>query len=406
LRAKGAEPKRNKSAWVRRSLDMARTPILIIDDEPAVVESLREFLEDEGYEVHGAMGAREGLDLFLRLHPALLMTDLRMPEMSGMELIAEVRKRNKSVPIIIFTGYGSFNNAVEAIRLDVFDFITKPMDLDYLRQTLNQAREMVQTTREIRNGMSILHDQIALLQSEWRGRQDKLVQLEPFIQTGKLLSSILQDLSNPLTCIMGEAKLLRVLHPQVKSLKGIQDQVLRMQEIIAASLKRVKSLHTREPEWLQLNDLLRDEVLIMETDQHFRLNVVKEWDLDAELPLIRGGVAQLAQVFGNILANAVDSMKGRPESKLLIKTRGNGSAVYASIGDTGTGMSERIKDRIFEPFFSTKPPEDAINGGHDDRIGLYRCKEVIQQYGGYIEVRSEPESGATFIVHLPAARRS
>ena len=384
---------------------MTSTPILIVDDEPAVLEGLREFLEDEGYEVHEAMGARDGLDLFAAVNPDLVMTDLRMPGMSGIDLIGEIRKVSRSVPIIVFTGYGSFSNAVDAIRLDVFDFITKPIDLDYLKHTLDQARGMVHTTQEIQSEMSVLQEQIALLQSEWKGQLEKLAELEPVVQTGRLLSSILHNLSSPLSYIMGEAALLRARHPEVRNLGAIQEQAFRMQGIITAAMKRVKALQTRESEWVQLNDLLREEVLFLETDWYFMVNIAQEWDLDPDLPLIRGTAAQLSRVFENILSNAAEAMKGRSGNRLVIRTWGDASGVYVSIRDTGTGIPERVRERIFEPFFSTKAPDVSNVRGLGKGIGLYHCREVVRQYGGRIEVQSEPEKGATFIVYLPVAKR-
>lgn len=126
---------------------MHDTPILIVDDEESVLEGLGEFLEDEGYKVYKAQNGNVGLEVFRSVKPELVMTDLRMPGMSGIELISEIRKLKENIPIIVFTGYGAFDTAKHAIHLRVFDFLEKPVEMEVLKKTLDRARRNVEAAR-------------------------------------------------------------------------------------------------------------------------------------------------------------------------------------------------------------------------------------------------------------------
>ena len=99
------------------------TPVLIVDDEESVLDAVSIFLEDEGYDVYLAADGERALEAFEAVKPYAVVTDFRMPCISGIELMRRIRSLNHHVPILIMTAYGSLEVAVDAIRLDVFDFI-------------------------------------------------------------------------------------------------------------------------------------------------------------------------------------------------------------------------------------------------------------------------------------------
>lgn len=381
---------------------MTRTSILIVDDEPALVDGLTEFLEDEGFSVHQALEGRSGLGLFKSVRPEMVLTDLKMPGLPGMNLIGEIRKIDKNVPIIVITGYGTMNAAIDAIRLDVFDFITKPIDLDYLKTKLDDARTSMRASQEVQKSMEGLQEQLALVQMEWKEQMSKLSEVEPLIQTGRLLAAVLHNLSNPLTYIMGQSQLLYNLHPEMENLKLIQDQAVRMRNIIGTIAKRVRVSQKRDQEWLQLNDLIQEEFYFLESHPYLKHDVDMEWQLDSNLPLVRGVAIDFCQVFGNLLRNAVEAMHHKSLKKITIRSWDDSEGVHLSIQDTGHGIPEHLMPRIFQPFFSTKTSDIGLAGGLGMGIGLYHCRELILQYGGSIEVKSQPNVGSVFTVHLPA----
>jgi signal transduction histidine kinase len=380
---------------------MDQTPILIIDDEPSVLEALRIFLEDEGYEVHEALEGETGLKLFEAVSPDVVVTDLRMPGMPGRDVINEIRKLNQSVPIIVITGYGTLDSAIEAIRSEVHDFITKPIDLDYLKSTLEKARSGLKTAEEIQKGMISLRQQVDLLQLEWKEQLSRLVEVEPLVQTSRLLAAILHNLNSPLTFIMGQAELLQAVHPEVENLDAIREQAARMKRMMTTFVKRLRTSQSRDTEPLLLNELLREEVLFLETHPYLKARVDTTWELDTSLPLLNGVAADFSQVFGNILRNALEAMHGQPQKKLKIHTWHDETDIHISIHDNGPGIPEHLMEKVFEPFFTTKTLDCGSPGSLGMGIGLYHCREIVHQYGGSLEVLSKPSQGAAFVIHLP-----
>jgi len=380
---------------------MTGTPILLIDDEPGVLEGLREFLEDEGYDVHGALEATEGLEVFRSVRPDLVLTDLRMPGMSGIELIGEIRKLDRETPIIVVTGYGTLESAIDAIRLDVFDFVTKPIDLDSLKGTLEKAKTALTRVDQVEREMALLREQLEIFQSQWKEQLSRFSEVEPLIHTGRLVAGILHNLNNPLTYIMGQAELLKIIHPEVENIDVIQQQATRMKRIMSTVTKKMRDSQNRQSTWLQLNEILREEMFFLESHPCYKLQIETEWRLAQNLPLVKGIVSDFSQIFGNILRNAAEAMNGQALKRVVISTEHDERAIYVQFSDNGPGIPAHLRDRIFEPFFSTKSSGTVMAGGMGMGIGLYHCREMIRNYGGQIEVSSKPGEGATFIISLP-----
>jgi len=380
---------------------MADTPILIIDDESGVLEGLRFFLEDEGYDVHEALEAKEGLEVFRSVNPNVVVTDLRMPGMSGIELISEIKKLNAATPIIVITGYGTYESAVDALKLHVFDFIKKPIDLDTLKVALDKAKAEVSHADVINREIVALREQLELFQSQWKEQLAKFSELEPLIHTGRSMASILHNLNNPLTFIMAQSELLRVLHPEVQDIDVIHQQAVRMMRIVSTVTKKVKDCQEPVSSWLQLNDILKEEMYFLESHPLYKLQIETKWYLSENLPLFKGTASDFSQIFGNILRNAVEAMKDLSNRKLVISTWHDSESTFVSIEDSGPGISAHLMESIFQPFFSTKASGTGNTGGLGMGIGLYHCKELIRQYGGQIEALSKPGRGATFVITLP-----
>ncbi|MGA7878599.1 MAG: response regulator [Desulfoferrobacter sp.] len=380
---------------------MADMPILIIDDEPGVLEGLRFYLEEEGYDVHEALEAKDGLEVFRSVNPDIVVTDLRMPGMSGIELIGEIKKLNADTPIIVITGYGTYESAVDALKLHVFDFIKKPIDLNTLKTALDKAKAEVSQADEIGHEIVALREQLELFQSQWKEQLAKFSDFEPLIHTGRSMASILHNLNNPLTYIMAQAELLKVLHPEVRNIDVIHQQAARMMRIVSTVTKKMKESQKSASSWLQLNDILKEEMYFLESHPLYKLQIETKWYLSENLPLFKGMASDFSQIFGNILRNAVEAMKDSPSQKLAISTWLDSGSIFVSIEDSGPGISAHLMESIFQPFFSTKASGSGNTGGMGMGIGLYHCRELIRQYGGQIEALSKPSRGATFVITLP-----
>jgi signal transduction histidine kinase len=381
-------------------MSMSQTPVLIVDDEPSVLEGLQEFLEDEGYDVHLSGNSSEALGAFERVKPEVVVMDLRMPGLSGIEVIRQIREINEDIAIIVITGYGSFESAVDAIRLNVFDFISKPIDLDQFKASLDRARDSMKTARKIQKEIEVIRERIFQAKShlEMHSERDNV---ELFTDAGQSMAGILHNLNNPLNYIMGQTQILQMIYPEMKVFKKIDKQASRMAQIIQSVLRKFKDSKVFQEEWLDFNQLLKDEITYLESHPYFQCELRKEWHLDENLPKFKGVAADFAQIFGNILCNAAEAMKGQAIKRIIISTDHKDSEITITVEDNGPGIPEKIQDRIFDPFFSTKSKELVISGSFGTGLGLYSCRQLVAEYGGSIEAISKPCQGAVFVIRLP-----
>ena len=124
--------------------------ILVVDDDKALVDDLVEFLTKLGYEAFPAYDGREGLTKFEQKDFQVVITDLKMPEMDGMKLLEEMRKLDSDVNVIVLTGYGSIESAVQAVKGGAYDYITKPIKFDEIELVVNRAMEKYTIFRQMR----------------------------------------------------------------------------------------------------------------------------------------------------------------------------------------------------------------------------------------------------------------
>lgn len=148
-------------------LSESQTRILVIDDDDAVRESFRNFLEDHDYIVCEATNGREGLERFEAESPDVVMVDLRMPELDGLQLLEKLAKRFPKIPLIVVSATGQIDDAVEAMHLGAWDYLLKPVtDLSLLEQAIVKALERVDAVERHNRQVSDLQQQVDTLLAE------------------------------------------------------------------------------------------------------------------------------------------------------------------------------------------------------------------------------------------------
>ncbi len=129
--------------------DLKRTKILIIDDEPLILQSVSCYFDDLGYEVLRAENGQEGLEIFLSVLPDVVITDLRMPGVSGFDVVTALSKDYPNTPVLVVSGTGSLPDAMEAVRAGAWDFVTKPItDLVILEHAVEKAMDRARLLRD------------------------------------------------------------------------------------------------------------------------------------------------------------------------------------------------------------------------------------------------------------------
>jgi signal transduction histidine kinase len=230
--------------------------------------------------------------------------------------------------------------------------------------------------------------------------QRTLGHAERLALSGRLMAEVAHEVGTPLHSVAGHLELLRQdLPPGVASgdlhhrLDVIDGQLRRVIEIIARLLDLTRRA-SREATLVDLNGLVRDCVDLVRPGV-VSAGIGLTLDADPRLVTLRGHADQLQQVVLNLLTNAIDATA--PGGRIRVQTRGDESAVELHVSDTGHGISDADRSRIFEPFFSTKEP------GRGTGLGLFVSAQIVREHRGRIEVTSAEGAGSTFRVVLPKA---
>ena len=409
--------------------------ILVIDDETTIRRAIAVFLSDQGYDVREAPDGRAGLACFRRDNPDVILVDLRMPEIDGLEVLRVVAEESPQTPTIVISGTGVMAHAVEALHRGAWDYVLKPIqDMGVLEHSVVKVIERAELIRENRAHQERLEEQIkqrtAELESanralteqidermraedERRSLEAQLRHAQKMEAVGQLAGGVAHDFNNVLTAILGNAELAeRSIESFVppdsratEALKQIEQSALRAagltRQLLAFSRRQVS-----QPRVIDLNRTLID------MDGMLRRLLTENIHLTMHNPPAVGNIridpGQMEQVIMNLVVNARDAMPNG--GKLIIETADAnlddaygalhaeakpGPHVMLSVSDTGVGMTGETQERVFEPFFTTKV------FGRGTGLGLAMVYGIVQQVGGHITVYSEPGRGTTFKVFVP-----
>ena len=163
--------------------------ILLVDDEEGIRKVLGISLADAGYVVHVAASGEEALRIFSKEHPAIVLTDVKMPGMDGIELLQKIKQESPDTEVIMITGHGDMDLAIKSLKYEAVDFITKPINDDALEIALNRARERITLRRQLReytnNLEQLVHD-----------RTKELVEAEKLAAVGQTVAGLSHAIKN------------------------------------------------------------------------------------------------------------------------------------------------------------------------------------------------------------------
>ncbi|OGP73582.1 MAG: PAS domain-containing sensor histidine kinase, partial [Deltaproteobacteria bacterium RBG_16_50_11] len=233
------------------------------------------------------------------------------------------------------------------------------------------------------------------IERELREMQQALLHSEKLAAMGRLTSQIAHELNNPIYGIMNTLELLKTEIPPESKRRRILELSLSEIQRLAEMLKNMLSFSKPEEEKrrpVNLNELIEGILMVMEKQMR-ESNVHVETHLDSSIPEVMASTNQMRQVMLNLFKNAKEAMpKG---GGLTIWTAREEDDVVIRIKDTGVGIPEEIRDRIFEAFFTTKQKVKGVG------LGLSVCYGIVKDHGGEINFDSEAEKGTTFTIRLP-----
>ena len=235
--------------------------------------------------------------------------------------------------------------------------------------------------------------------------REELARFGRLATAGQLTAALAHEVKQPLTGILTNAqaarRILEADRPDLAELRSIVGDIIEDDQRAARVIQRLRGmLKRREPErtTIDVNRLIEDVARFLRTDAVMR-HALLHTELEPDLPPIRGDVVQLQQVVVNLALNGLDAMRDVPAERrrLLITTRRAGDGVCVGVGDAGTGLTSASQERIFEPFFSSKPEGMGM--------GLPIARSIVSAHGGHLWAVNNPDGGASFFFTLTAAGR-
>jgi two-component system NtrC family sensor kinase len=233
------------------------------------------------------------------------------------------------------------------------------------------------------------------IERELQKMQEALLQSEKLAAMGRLTSQIAHELNNPIYGIMNTLELLKTEIPPESKRRRILELSLSEIQRLSEMLRNMLSFSKPEEEKrrpIKIDELIEGILLVMEK-QMKESNIQVETFLAPDIPEIMASTNQMRQVMLNILRNAKEAMpKG---GTLVVKTVREGDGVMIHIQDTGIGIPEKVRDKVFEAFFTTKQKVKGVG------LGLSVCYGIIKDHHGEIKIESEEGKGTTVIISLP-----
>jgi len=377
--------------------------ILIVDDERPNLTVLRNFLE-AGYRVSEAQSGAEALGIAKATDLDIVITDQRMPEMTGVELLEQIRDLKPDVAGIVLTGFTDPPALISAInRARVFRFLKKPWQPDDILEAVRQASEHVYQARAIRRLVALLAkrtDELDASLVQIRRTQTQMLHLERLGTMGKLAAGVVHDLRNLMVSLGYVESVLeqRSVAPDVMEsvqvgMQGVGNLIHTLEAM--HQFARGGTLHIQKA-ILRPALVVNDALAIARMDMGFRAHKVAV-NIEEGLPEVLGDRQKLTQVLVNLVRNAVQA-SAQWRQIGVEATRKNGHVVFA-VEDEGPGVPPELKDNLFKPFVSSKG-----EGGMG--MGLYMAKLIIDSHQGEIAVLDRPTGGARFEVRLRPAEVS
>ncbi len=376
---------------------MTQTRLLLVDDENHFRSPLKKRLQKRGFMVFEAGDGNECQALMQQEAVDVVVLDVKMPGMSGIEVLAWIREQFQKTEVILLTGHACAADGVEGIKNGAFDYLTKPVEFDHLVQKINQALEKRQREEEKKQ------------EADFKARMEQqMVATERLASLGTLSTGIAHEIDNPLAIIRECTEFMRLLLGKTEDAvfprkKDFENAVGKIETAIERARRITHQLlgFVRQPETVfsetDLKALISETIEFVKKEaQNKKVEIVQ--DLDKAGGKIWSDAYAIRQVLINLITNALAAVTSG--DIITVSVRETDLLAEIRVEDTGSGIPKENLEKIFEPFFTTKPP------GKGTGLGLYVTAGIMERLGGKIDVTSRVGQGTVFTISLPRTRKA
>lgn len=361
---------------------LEKTPrILIIDDEEVILDSCRQILRKDNYQLSTVSNGELGLKVLIEFKPDLVFVDLKMPGLSGFEVLKKIRDIDPNIISIVITGFSTVNSAVDAMKNGAYDFLPKPFTPEEFRIITSRGldrRKLVLETISLKREKEMLKEHFAAVVSH--------------------------ELKSPLGVVQQNLYLLEDELSQILN----QNQKERIERMKSKINDLINIIHT----WLRVisvdaNKLKENfkeisiEMVISKAIENFQSQAKRNGveitsKIYSSTALVIGDEGTLVEAIGNLLGNAIKFSK--PGGQIKIQIEEVGDQMVVSIVDKGIGISKEDLPYIFEDFYTGDSGQKVEKSSG---LGLAITRRIIEAHNGSISVSSELGIGSTFTIKLP-----
>jgi two-component system, sensor histidine kinase and response regulator len=369
---------------------MAAPSILVVDDQPINVQLLKRKLEREGLRVTAAYNGLEALDIVKKHPPDLILLDVMMPDMDGIEVCQRLQadELTRGIPVIFITARTTKESKIEGLGVGAVDYITKPIDLDETYARVQTQLRFVTVNRQL----------IDLTRRLEESRRAATI--------GAVTQGIAHNLNNLLGVVIGYLDLVKAYYDKPEQVKKNAQHVEDAVQRIVTIIKQLSTLVIKSrPPLVKANLQRLLEGCVTRFHEDYKLTAPVTIDNPLGELMIDTNFETFEEVLEKVLLNAWESYdnKSTDPRPISVHTRAvdkpdEGRFVELSVTDHGRGIGAEIRDKMFEPFVSSK---NTVGVG----MGLTVARHALRNLGGEVTMADTPGGGATAILMHPVEKK-
>ena len=417
------------------------TKVLVVDDTPDMAKLMARAVTNQGYEVFVAGDGRFALQMASIEHPDVVLLDIMMPHMSGIEVLRHLKADAElcKIPVILVSAKSDDRDVIECLEAGAHDYVPKPFKVPVLAARLRSAIRVKESHDEVTRINEQLQTEIATR----KRKEQELVQAQKLEAIGQLAAGIAHEINTPSQYIGDNIRFLQDAFQDIDKVLGTFNRLLEAAKdhtltddliaqvetavreadidyitdetpkairqslegidkvaVIVRAMKEFSHPGSHEKQAVDLNRAIESTLTVSRNEWKYVADL--ETDFDQNLPLVPCFPSEFNQVILNLVINAAHAIGGLvgdnfgDKGTITVSTRHDGDWVEIRVRDTGTGMPEEIRTKVFDHFFTTK------DVGKGTGQGLTIAHSIVtEKHGGTIAFETEAGKGTTFIVRLP-----